>query len=408
MEASNANGALRLDPRILILTAGTFAIGTDAFVIAGILPELAHSLEVQLSDAGLLVTLFALAYALSAPVSGASFGHLERRSVLTVSLTVFAAANLLAALASTYAWLAVARMLAAASAAVYSPAAVACAVQLSPPSHRARASSMVYGGLTLSLVTGVPLGSLLARLGSWHTTFFFVLALSTAAVVAIRILLPKSTAGRAVSLRQRFAPLQRPAVLATLLSGYIWMTGGIFVYTYIARLVSAATGWGPAVISPILLLYGASALAGNYVSGRASDSVLGAQRTLLWVLALHAAALVGLGFAALLGPPLGRGLALLGIALFAAAGWGCTAPQAARLIALAPQSPMEMLSLSTMATYLGIATGAALGGQILDRAGVPALAFVGAAAQFVAFACVLLFDNTRRATHEAGVQGHIE
>jgi predicted MFS family arabinose efflux permease len=155
-------------------------------------------------------------------------------------------------------------------------------------------------------------------------------------------------------------------------------------------------------------LYGAAAIAGNYISGRTADSRLGPQRTLLAVLTIHGVALLGLGLAAVLGPPVGRGLALAGVAFFAAAGWACTPPQAARLIALAPDAPTEMLSLSTMATYLGIACGAALGGQILDHAGVPALAFFGAAAQLVAFAFVLIFDNAGRSTEEAGVQPGIE
>ena len=384
-----------MDRRILTLAVGTFAIGTDGFVIAGVLPEISQDLGIRIPQAGLLVTVFALVYALSAPVAGAFVTHFDRRRLLTVSMLVFAGANLLATFAPNYGWLAFARVLAAVSAATYSPAAVGAAVQLSPPERRGRATSLVYGGLTLSLVTGVPIGSLLAHLGSWRATFAFITLVAVLAALAVRLLLPVFAPAPSTSLRARLAPLGRPVVVATLLSCFVWMAGGIAVYTYIALLVFASTGWSAAAVSPILLLYGASAIVGNQLGGKLTDSKLGANRTLVGVLIVHAVALVGLGVAATVGPPVGRVLSLVAIAGFAGAGWACTPPQAFRLIALAPASTTEMLSLNTMATYLGISGGAALGALVLGHAPVAALGFVGAAAQVVALAGVLMVDKRR-------------
>jgi multidrug resistance protein len=383
-----------IDYRIAMLAVGTFAIGTDGFVIAGILPEMSQGLQVPLSQAGLLVTVFALVYALAAPVAGAFIGRFERRRVLMLSMLVFAAANLLAANAPSYGILMVARVLAALSAAAYSPVAVAQAVQLSPPERRGRASSAVYAGLTLSLITGVPLGSWLAHLASWRMTFLLVAAIALLAAITLRMLLPISNPVSGISLAARLAPLRRPIVLAALASCFIWMAGGISVYTYIVPLVRSATGWSAAAIPAVLLLYGLAAIAGNLISGRLSDSRFGPERSLSVILILHALALVALGIAVLAGPAVGRFLTPVAIVVFAASGWACTPPQTLRLIGLAPASTVEMLSLNTMASYLGIAGGAALGALVISQGGVLALGFVGAIAQALALFCVLAFRQS--------------
>lgn len=148
---------------LIWLTLGAFAIGTEGFMIAGLLPTLARDLNVGLVAAGHLVTAFSLAYAIGAPVMAVLTAGLERRRLLAVAISGFTLANLLAALAPGYFGLLAARLLLALSAASFMPAASGYAATLGGPERRGRALSMVTNGLTLAIIAGVPLGVLVAR-----------------------------------------------------------------------------------------------------------------------------------------------------------------------------------------------------------------------------------------------------
>ena len=152
--------------RILMLAVGTFALGTDVQVIAGILPTIAHDIAVPVATAGLLVTVFALTYALGSPTLATLTGSVARRRLLIGSLGVFVGANVLAALAQNFGVLVLARILAAGGAALYTPTASAVAVALAPTEKRGRALALVLGGITLAAVLGVPIGTLLGTLMS--------------------------------------------------------------------------------------------------------------------------------------------------------------------------------------------------------------------------------------------------
>ncbi len=172
---------------LLVLAAGAFAVGTDTFVIAGILPAIAHGVGVSVSWAGALMTGFALTYAVGAPVLSVTFGRLPRRGLLVAALTGFAIANALAAVAPSFALLMVARVVAALAAALFTPTASALAAELAPPGRRGRALAAVAIGLTVAQVAGVPLGSLAGSLLGWRAT---VAVLGAAAAIGTRAALP--------------------------------------------------------------------------------------------------------------------------------------------------------------------------------------------------------------------------
>ncbi len=371
-----------------VLALGTFAIGTDGFVIAGVLPGIARDMHVTLGAAGLLVSIFALVYGLSAPLLTAALSRLERRRVLVAGMAVLAAANLAAALASGYAWLAAARVAAALGAAAFSPVALAAAVQLSPDSVRGRAVSSVLAGMTASLVASVPLGALLGSLGSWRWTFGLVAAISAIAALGIGVCLPRIAPVRTSSLRARLVLLARPPVLANLIAAFIWITGAFAVYTFVAPVLRAATGWNGVGISGLLLVYGVAAFVGNTVGGHTADR-WGAKRSIVLALASLVVILSALGWAADEGPPIGLPVSIAALAAWATAGWSLTPSLAHRLVALTPAVGPEVLSLNTSAIYLGIAAGAAVGGPVLAHLGVAQLGFTAAGLQLLALALVI-------------------
>lgn len=157
--------------RLVWLTLGAFAIGTEGFMIAGLLPALARDLDVGLPAAGHLVTAFSVAYAIAAPVMAVLTAGVERRRLLAVAMGGFALANLLASLAPSYAGLLGARLLLALSAASFMPAAGGYAAGLVGPERQGRALSMVTSGLTMAIIAGVPLGVLLGDFFGWRATF---------------------------------------------------------------------------------------------------------------------------------------------------------------------------------------------------------------------------------------------
>jgi predicted MFS family arabinose efflux permease len=170
---------------LIWLSLGAFAIGTEGFMIAGLLPALARDLDVGLPAAGNLVTAFSLAYAIGAPVMAVLTAGLERRRLLAVAMGGFTVANLLAALAPDFAGLLAARLLLALSAASFMSAASGYAAELGGPERHGRALSMVTSGLTLAIVAGVPLGVLVGEGFGWRATFLGVAGLAALSLLGI-------------------------------------------------------------------------------------------------------------------------------------------------------------------------------------------------------------------------------
>src|SRR5215469_318373 len=173
--------------RIYLLAVGTFALGTDLFVIAGVLPSIAQDRSVSIDTAGLLVTVFSLVYGFGAPVLAATTSHISRQKLLLIVLLGFSVANLLSAISPTFPILMLTRIIAACFAALYTPAATAVAAALASPERRGQALAIVLGGLTAATVLGVPIGTALGKYFGWRAPFLFVAALGMLAFVMLLI-----------------------------------------------------------------------------------------------------------------------------------------------------------------------------------------------------------------------------
>lgn len=354
--------------RLLPLALATFAVGTDSYVIAGLLPAIAADLDVSTPAAGQLVTVFALVMALSAPVMGALTGNLDRRSALLIALGVFVVGNVVTALGTNYETVLAARILTAVGAGVINAVASSTAVAIVPPERRGRALAFVLGGLTLATALGLPLGTLIGH-ADWHLTLWAVAGVGLLAAVGIAVGLPEVKLP-AASLPDRLRPLRQGRVLAVLVVTSLAFLGAYTLYTYIApalRDVTGAadgTGGGEALLTLILLAWGVGVLAGNTAAGRLVDRHDPA-RVLAVALALAVLALA-------LTPLATRALAP---ALIWALVWGVTVgvivvPQQHRLLALGPTAAPVLLGLNSSALYLGMALGGALGGLAQDGFGL--------------------------------------
>ncbi len=370
--------------RLLILALGTFAIGTDGFVIAGILPAIARGLHVPVNTAGILITVFAWAYALGSPVLATATGKLARKRLLLVSMVVFVAANVLASFATNFGVLVGARILAAFGSALYTPAALAVAVSLSPAEKRGRALALVLAGLTVATVLGVPLGILIGTQLSWQATFLVVTMLGVLAFTGVLALFPDVANPPVVKLKARLEMLRRPALLVMLGNLLLWQTSVFVLYTYLGPILQNITHLGGVEISVVFLLFGLASALGNGIGGYGTDR-WGAVRILFTALVLLTATAFLIPWSAISAFGITITIMAWGIA-----GWMVVAPQQHRVVALAPSSGTILLSLNGSVIYIGIGTGAALGGFVLRFAPLPALGWVSGGLALAALGCLFL------------------
>jgi len=387
--------------RLYWLALGTFAIGTEGFMIAPLLPDLARDLSVSLASAGQLVTVFALTYALSSPVLTALTGDIDRRQLLITSMLAFAAANFVAWSAHSYPALMTARILLAIAAGLYVPNANALGSALVDASRRGTALSIVTGGSSVAVALGVPLGALVGDRFGWRLNFVAVGALALIATAGLLAGLPRDIAGRlpVATLRERLDVARQPAVLLALLSTMLWATGAFTVYTYLASFLERAAGIAGSSVSAVLFMWGVAAVIGLRLGGRMNDR-FGHLPVIIMSLSVLALAFLSLSTsAALLPPPTARAPILLAIVLWGVSAWSFFPAQQARLISIAGVKVAPVaLSLNASFQFLGFSSGAALGSLTLAYASPLALGWVGASCVAAALSLVAVTSRYARCT----------
>ncbi len=369
---------------VAVLAVGSFAMGTDSFVLAGILPNIAGGLHVSTAAAGQTITVFALTYALAAPLLAGITGALPRKPLMLAALGLFVLANLASAAAPTLALLLVARVAAGLGAALYTPNASAAATALVSPARRGRALAMVLGGLTVGTVLGVPVGTAIGQRISWQASLIFVAVVGLVALLGILVTLPSLALPPAVPLRARFALLGNRRVLAIVAVMLLASAASISVYTYIAVVLAHTAHITGTTLAAVLLTWGAGGAVGAFGSGALTDRY-GPGRTLLLAITTLTVTLAALTAATSV-------IAVFVVmAVNGAAAWAVATPNNHRLTALAPALPGVVISLNSSGIYLGQALGAAAGGLLLDHQLTPdRLPLVGAALSVVALTAHLL------------------
>lgn len=370
--------------RTYLLAAGAFAVGTSAYIMTGVLPAVSRELDVSSATAGQLLTVFALAYAVAAPVLAAAAGRWDRRRLLVVALLVSALGNAFAAVAPNYPLLLVARVVSALGAAAYTPAATLVATALTTPEHRGRAVATVFGGFTFALILGVPAGSLLGGSIGYQGVFAAVALASLVGAVAVRLGVPQVATPPVVSLRERFAVAADRRVLMVLGMTVLGCLSAFAVFTYIAPLLAVTAGVRGATVSFLLFAYGIGGAIGNSVSGRLTDR-FGSRRLLVVVFGVFTLVLATLPLTMANIPSAAVALFVWG--LFT---WSVNPPIQSWLIELAPASSGLLLSLNASAIYLGVGLSGLFGGLVISAVGIVPLAPIASVLALAAFAMLLL------------------
>lgn len=282
---------------LFALTVAAYAIGTTEFVIVGLLPTVATDLDITLPLAGLIVSVYALGVTFGAPILTALTGRLGRKPLLVGLMALFIAGNVLAALAPSYGMLLVGRVLSAFAHGVFFSVGATIAADLVAPDRRASAIAMMFMGLTVAIVTGVPLGTFIGQTFGWRATFWAVAGLGLIAFAAIALLLPSN-----LNREKPAGPMEQVRVLG---SGRLLIVfamtalgyGGTFVtFTFLSPLLQDITGLSANTVSLVLVLYGAAIAFGNIVGGKVANRE--PVKALAVLFALQAAVLVLLTFTA--------------------------------------------------------------------------------------------------------------
>ncbi|MBZ6076302.1 MFS transporter [Microvirga puerhi] len=382
--------------RLIWLALGAFTVGTEGFVIAGLLPEISTEADISMAQAGSLVTAFSLAYALGTPILATLLGGVDRRYLLAGTMALFAAGNLTAALASGFAALLIARIVMAVAAGLYAATAQATAIALSPPDHRARAISVVVGGTTVAVALGAPIGALLATVTGWRGTFAAIAVLSACTALAVLVKLPGNLRGSRIPLRQRAAVAARPGMLPLLATTFLCLTGGFTVFTYIAPFAVDGAGLSASLIPAVLLAFGIGSALGNIVGGQAADR-FGPRPTLIFSTLAVSVVLIAMSVVVKTAPANLAGPILVALTVpWGIFAWMVPPTQASRIVALDPESAPVSLSLNASVLYLGVAFGAFVGGEIMTLGHMRDLGFV--AALFPLLALLIVLATGRGAT----------
>ena len=343
---------------LFALALAAFAIGTSEFVIVGLLPDLARDLGVGIPSAGLLVTGYAMGVVIGAPILAVGTARLPRRAALRGLIGTYAAGNLLCAIAPSYALLMGARVLTALCHGAFFGIGSIVAAELVSPAKRGQAIAIMFSGLTLANVLGVPAGTALGQRAGWRAAFWCVVALALAATAAIAWALPRLPRPQAAGLLAEFRVLRKPQVALAMLMSVLLSASLFSVLTYVTPMLEGVTHVSPATVTWLLLLFGVGITLGNLVGGRLGDwrlmpSIAGAQVGLVAVLAAFT---LTLPFAV----PAAITLVVWGVLTFTLA-----TPLQMRVIDTAPEAPNLVATLNQGAFNLGNAGGAWLGSAAL-------------------------------------------
>jgi DHA1 family inner membrane transport protein len=362
---------------LLALTISAFAIGTTEFVIVGLVPTIAEQLGVSVPSAGLLVSIYALGVAIGAPVLTALTGRVPRKALLIGLMVLFTLGNLLAWQSPNYNTLVIARLLTGLAHGVFFSIGSTIATSLVSKEKAASAIALMFGGLTVALVTGVPLGTFIGQHFGWRETFLAVSMIGVIAIIASAILVPNNIKNKpAARISDQVKVLMNPRLMliyAITALGY----GGVFTtFTFLAPMMQEQAGFSASMVSWILLAYGVSVAIGNIWGGKLADRH-GAVNALTIIFAALAALLLIFQFTSGFGIPALITLLVMGIFAFGnVPGLQVYVVQKAEEVT--PNAVDVASGLNIAAFNVGIALGSVIGGQVVSTIGLAQTPWIGA------------------------------
>jgi DHA1 family inner membrane transport protein len=369
---------MALPRSILALSAGCFGIGTTEFVVMGLLPDVARDLQVDIPQAGLLVTGYAVGVIIGAPILAILTASLPRKGALLGLMGIFMLGNIFCAVAPSYELMMAARVFTAFAHAAFMGIAAVVAADLAEPHQRAQAMALTMAGLTVANVLGVPGGTAFGQAFGWRFTFVAVAVIGGIAAIAVALMVPKMKAHKADSMLREFAVLKRPQVVIGMAMSAMSAAAMFAVYTYIRPILTDVTGIAVSSVTYVLVVFGIGLTIGNLIGGRLADwklmpSLIG---LFLFIAGLLALFTVTSAYPA---------AAIATLIVWGMAGFAVVAPLQMHVVKEAKGAPNLVSVLNHAGFNIGCASGAFLGGLPISHGfGYQTIPWVGAIVAFAA------------------------
>ncbi|MBM6219459.1 MFS transporter [Staphylococcus epidermidis] len=347
--------------RIWILTIGMFALGMDAYIVAGLIPSISQSFNKSSSAIGQGVTVFTLFFSISAPIFSTILAKSPVKKILVIAISVFTLANIITAISMNYTVYIVSRAIAGLGAGVFSPIAISASNHLVSEKNKGKAIAFTVGGMSVGTVIGVPLGLEIANISNWRFAMLVIIVISFIALISISILMPKFKIEAPPNLKDRFQLFLNKHVLRVISVTLCAAIASLGLYTYLADIIKTNTDTKN--LTHYLTAWGIGGLIGSFGIGFIIDRFKNTRFVMLIILILLA-----LSFGLI---PISINLPILGLIpfiLWGAMGWATQAPQQHILLKKHPEYGGSAVALNSSINYLGSAMGSAIGGIILFNA----------------------------------------
>lgn len=377
--------------RVYILAIAAFVVGMVELIVGGILSLIVEDLQISISAAGQLITIFSVSFAISGPILINLTAKLERKKLYLYTMAIFMISNLIVVFTSSYAAIIAARAFSAMSGSVIVVLSVSMAASLVPESHKGRAIGIIYMGISGSLVLGVPIGMVIGNAYGWRAPFLVIAVLSLLSMVSIALFTKRMAPNPVVPLRKQLSLLKNGKIISAQLIVLLLLTGHLTLYGYLQPYVESTFHVSNNMMSVVYFLFGIAAVSGGGIGGWIADR-FGTKRSILAIVAFFAASM----FAVMLTAQISFWVFLITMMIWSALSWAISPAQQTYLLQLAPDNAETQLSLNSSMLHLGIASGSVIGSTVIDQTKTVAHnPWVGGLIAVAAFG-VALFSLTRR------------
>lgn len=360
-----------MDKRVYLLTIVSFVVGMVELIIGGILDLVAEDLHVSLGKAGLLITVFSLVFAITAPLLMIATAKIERKRLTLIFLFIFSLSNLLVAFSPVYSVLFIGRMLSAASGSLLIILCLTIAANIGSEKHRGRAIGFVSMGISGSIVLGVPIGLVLGNAFGWRAPFLFIVFLTILSMLGVYLLMDKVPPKPQVSLKEQINSLKESKIFLAHSTTFLFMAGHTILYAYFTPFVKMTMGISGSWLSVFYFIFGIAAVSGGGIGGTLSDR-FGSKRTIITTLIIFSISIFTLPYTTSV-----LAVFIIVMIIWGMMSWAITPALQSYLIESAPETADIQQSLNNSALHFGIAFGSLIGGIVIEQASVEKNAMVG-------------------------------
>ncbi|HLS60441.1 MAG TPA: MFS transporter [Virgibacillus sp.] len=378
-----------MDKRVYLLTIVAFIVGMVELIIGGILDLVATDLNVSLGKAGLLITIFSLVFAVSAPILLVVTAKVERKKLSLLSLFIFFIGNIIAIFSPSFSVLMIARIISAASGSLLIVLCITIASSIVPQKHVGRAIGIVVMGISGSLVFGVPIGLMLGNSFGWRAPFILITGLTLLLIIGIYYFMEKIAPQPSIPLKQQLATLKNSKILFAHITMFLFLAGHMVLYAYFTPFLKTILGLDATWVSIVYLVFGVAAITGGGLGGTLADR-FGAKPVILTVITVFAIAMFSIPVATF-----SLTIFLIIMIIWGMMNWAITPALQSYLIESAPETAAIQQSLNNSALHFGIAFGSLVGGVVIERTSVEYNATVGGLFIILALGAAL-FSMTRK------------